>query len=98
MDTFSFKKELADFRDKTAMEFRNVADYFKKELDGGLAHIHEVNRIVFMKIEKDIMDLRMNSEELRKDCIHNRTILDEQRNKLNQQQASQFFVSGKKFY
>jgi|JI9StandDraft_2_1071091.scaffolds.fasta_scaffold1550284_2 hypothetical protein len=45
-----YLRELNDMKDKTGQEIRNIVDYFKKELDSNLHHIHEANRVVFSKI------------------------------------------------
>lgn len=60
-----FLRETSDIREKITQECRNLYDFFKKEIEGNIIHIHDANRVVFSKIEKDMIDVRQISETLK---------------------------------
>lgn len=63
-DTFSQRKDVMkdfnDLRDRNAQECRNIYEFFKKEIEANIHHIHEANRLVFNKIEKDMIEIRQH--------------------------------------
>jgi|JI61114C2RNA_FD_contig_71_705883_length_1116_multi_2_in_0_out_0_2 hypothetical protein len=60
-------KDFNELRDKNLQECRNLYDFFRKEIESNIHHIHEANRVVFNKIEKDMVEIRQVSETQRID-------------------------------
>lgn len=86
-----FLRELNEMQTKSSQEIRNIVEFFKKELDSNLHHIHEANRVVFGKIERDMTDLRQYSDTINNDLSSFKKSTDDNRLK-------NVFSSNKKFF
>ena len=69
-------KDFNELRDKNMQECRNLYDFFRKEIESNIHHIHEANRVVFNKIEKDMVEMRQSTEAHRSELIKIKTACD----------------------
>lgn len=82
-------KDINELRDRNSQECRNIYDYFKKEIEANIHQIHDANRFVFNKIEKDMIDIRQQNESIRMDITRLKASADNE---------VKLFTSSKKFY